>query len=157
LQSGKHIGNGWRDEASAVLSIALSPDGKKAASGIASGNRDGAVELWNIDTGKAIAKWMGHTGDVKYVCWNRDGGRVVGGCSNGSARVWNVESGKTGLSGVTAVILSPDTTMIATGGSSFEEYLKSWDAKTGELVTNLKGHTYRVTWLMTTGSHRRDS
>jgi WD40 repeat protein len=78
---------------------------------------------------------------------------VSGAWDDGTARVWDVESGKTvlaietGLSLVEAVIYSPDTTMIATGGDSEEEFLKIWDAKTGKLVANLKGHTATVTCL----------
>jgi WD40 repeat protein len=76
----------------------------------------------------------------------------VSGSFDGTARVWDVESGKTflaietGLIEVWAVIYSPDTTMIATGGYG-EEYLKIWDAKTGKLVANLKGHTHYVNCL----------
>jgi hypothetical protein len=121
LQSGKQIGNDWRDGGGAVYVIGLSPDGKK----VASGSGDGAVRLWDVDTGKVIAKWVGHTRNAFSVCWSRDGGRVVSGAlDDGTARVWDVESGKTvlaietGLESVWAVIYSPDTTMIATGGSS---------------------------------------
>ncbi|KAJ8590259.1 WD40 repeat-like protein, partial [Rhizopogon salebrosus TDB-379] len=117
---------------------------------VASGSDDGAVRLWDVDTGKVIAKLAGDHNKISSVRWNRDGGRVVSGSyGHGTARVWDVESGKTvlaietGLSSVWAVIYSPDTTMIATGGySEEEEYLKIWDAKTGTLVANLKGHIY---------------
>jgi WD40 repeat protein len=146
LQSGKQIGNDWQDWESEVYAIALSPDGKK----VASGSEDGAVRLWDVDTGKVIAKWVGHTQEAYCVCWSRDGGRVVSGFYNdGTVMVWDVESGKTvlaietGFTGVDAVIYSPDTTMIAIGGDSEdEEPLKIWDAKTGKLVANLKGHTH---------------
>jgi WD40 repeat protein len=67
-----------------------------------------------------------------------------------------VKSGKTvlaietGLRIVYAVIYSPDTTIIATGGFNItREYLKIWDAKTGKLVATLKGHTdpvYCLAW-----------
>jgi WD40 repeat protein len=79
---------------------------------------------------------------------------VSGAWNDGTARVWDVESGKTvlaietGFSTVFAVIYSPDTTMIATGGYKREENLKIWDAKTGTLVANLR-HTdavYCLTW-----------
>ena len=68
------------------------------------------------------------------------------------ARVWDVESGKTvlaietGLSEVEAAIYSPDMTMIGTGGESKDlmEFINIWDAKTGKLITNLKGHTWEV-------------
>jgi WD40 repeat protein len=152
LQSGKQIGNDWRDGESAVNSIALSPDGKK----VASGSNAGAVKLWDVDTGKVLAKWTGHESWMSSACWNRDGGRIVSGFLDGTARVWDVESGKTvlaietGLTQVYAVVYSPDTTMIATGGgNSEEEYLKIWDAKTGKLVANLKAQikgVYCLAW-----------
>jgi WD40 repeat protein len=159
LQSGKQIGNDWRDGRSPVYVIGLSPDGKK----VASGSFGGAVRLWDVATGKVIAKCVGHTREANCVCWSRDGGRVVSGASrDGTARVWDVESGKTvlaietGFSDVWAVIYSPDTTMIATGGNSLEEFLKIWDAKTGKLVANLKGHTVIVMCLTWTADGKID-
>jgi WD40 repeat protein len=69
--------------------------------------------------------------------------------------VWDVESGKTvlaiatELANVYAVIYSPDTSMIATGGykEDSQEYLKIWDAETGKLLANLKGHANLVLCL----------
>jgi WD40 repeat protein len=153
LQSGKQIGNDWRDGESAVNNIGLSPDGKK----VVSGSNDGAVRWWDVDTGNVITKWTGHKSRISPVCWNRHDGLVASGSyDDGTARVWNVESGKTvlaietGLSvGVWTVIYSPDTTMIATGGHGQEEYLKIWDVKTGKLVANLKEHprpVYCLAW-----------
>jgi WD40 repeat protein len=78
---------------------------------------------------------------------------VSGAQKDGTARVWDVESGKTVLAiatefiAVYAVIYSPDTTMIATGGPGPEECLKIWDAETRKLVANLKGHTNIVLCL----------
>src|ERR1700709_41272 len=126
LQTGKQIGNDWRDGESKVYTIALSPDGKK----VVSGSNDAVVRLWDIDMGKVIAKWTGHNSRVWNICWNRDGGRIVSGGNEGTVRVWDVESGKTvlaietGLMHVLAVIYSPDTTMIATGGEGEGENLE---------------------------------
>jgi WD40 repeat protein len=153
LQSGKQIGNDWRDEETEVNTIALSLDGKK----VASGSNDGVLRLWDVDTGKVIAKWTGHKGKISSVCWNRGGQVVSGSYDDGTVKVWDVESRKTtlaietGLSGAGAVIYSPDTTMIATGGhkKGSEEYIKIWDVKTGKLIANLKGHTndvYCLAW-----------
>jgi WD40 repeat protein len=149
FQSEKQMGIDWRDGESAVYAIGLSPDGKK----IVSGSQDGAVRLWDVDTGKVIAKWTGHTKIARSMCWSQDGGTVVSGSFDGTARVWDVESGKTvlaietGLDNVWAVIYSPDTSRIATGGYKYEEHLKIWDTKTGKLVANLKGHTLQVNCL----------
>jgi WD40 repeat protein len=151
LQTGKQIGNDWRDGESDFNTIALSPDGRQ----VVSGSNDAVVRLWDVDMGKVIAKWMGHNDVVWDVSWNRDGRRIVSGDDNGTVRVWDVESGKTvlvietGLTQVWAVIYSPDTTMIATasGGWMTEEFLKIWDAKTGKHLANLKGHAGSVTCL----------
>jgi WD40 repeat protein len=146
LQSGKQTLNDWQDEKQPVGgAIVLSPDRKKIISG--SG-------LWDIGTGKFETKWTEHMGNIKSVCWNRDGGRVVSASYlDGIVKEWDVESGKivlaikTGLQRVYAAIFSPDSTMIATGGGRAhpekeekEESLKIWDAKTGEIVNILKGH-----------------
>jgi len=155
LKSGKQIGNDWRDgdwreNQSGERAIALSPDGKQ----VVSGSGDGAVKLWDIDTGKIIAKWKGHADGVRSVRWTQDGGRVLSGSSDGTPRVWDVERGETILAietglRVYSAIYSPDETMIATGGYNYEkkEYLKIFDAKTGKLVANLKGHTRGVNCL----------
>jgi WD40 repeat protein len=151
LKSGKQIGEDWRDGDSGVMTIALSPDGTK----VVSGSLDGGVRLWDIDTGKLIATWTGHTYRVFSVCWSRDGHRVLSGSRDGTAREWNVENGdtilspiKTGHEQVCAIVYSPDMTMFATAGYEMSDYsAKIWDAKTGELVASLKGHTGSV-WCL---------
>jgi WD40 repeat protein len=160
LESGTQIEEDWRDGESAVIVVALSPDGKK----VVSGSGDGALRLWDIDTGKIITKWTGHAGSVNSLCWNRDGGRVVSGSFDGMAMVWDVDSGEsflkvgpieTGLPTVEAVTYSPCETMIATGSISLEkEFIKIWDARTGILITSLKGHRYTVTCLAWTADGR---
>ncbi|KIK39018.1 hypothetical protein CY34DRAFT_808783 [Suillus luteus UH-Slu-Lm8-n1] len=155
MKSGKQVGEDWRDGESAVWTIALSPDGKR----VVSGSDDGAVRLWDIEACKVVTKWMGHTGLVSSVCWSPDGRRVLSGSNDGTARQWDVEtmlepienilpSIETGHERVWVVVYSPDTTLIATGGldgpwtgKPVGSPVKIWDAKTGDLVATLKGHT----------------
>ncbi|KAG2741053.1 WD40 repeat-like protein [Suillus brevipes Sb2] len=144
VKSGKQIGEDWRDGDSMVWSIALSPDGKK----VISGSKDGAVRLWDIDTRKVVKKWTGHVGTVWSVCWSRDGRRV----ESGETLIENIlASIETGHINVFAVVYSPDTTLIATGGFDGwdvdEHPIKIWDAKTGDLVATLKGHTHAMRCL----------
>ncbi|KAG2754420.1 WD40 repeat-like protein [Suillus brevipes Sb2] len=165
VKSGKQIGEDWKDGDSGVYSIALSPDGKK----VVSGSGDGAVRLWDIDTCKVVKKWTGHAQGVSSVCWSRDGRRVLSGSQDGTARQWEVENGdsgetmpepienilasiETGHERVYAVVYSPDTTLIATGGFDgfrpvAEHPIKIRDAKTGKPVATLKGHTELV-WCL---------
>jgi WD40 repeat protein len=144
LETGKQVGEKWEDEDYGVETIALSPDGKK----VASGSFNGAVKLWNINTGKVIKTWTGHTKEVRAVSWSPDGGRVVSGSYDGTFRVWNVESGKTILGpieageDVRAVCYSPDAKMIATSGSM----IKIWDANSGESLKSFEVHSACLVW-----------
>jgi len=141
IESGAQIGDDWVDgRKEGVWSIALSPNSKT----VASGSNDGKVRLWDVETKKVAARWTGHTNAARSLCWTVDGERVVSGSHDGTIRVWDVESGdtvlgpiKTGHERVFAVIYSPDTTTIATGGYN-ENALKIWDAKTGNLLSTIE-------------------
>jgi WD40 repeat protein len=124
--------------------MALSPNGKTIASG--SGGSGYNVRLWDVETRNGIAKWTGHTRIVCALCWSADGGRVASGSWDGTARVWDVASGKniltieTGHDWVNAVIYSPGTSKLATGGDK-DVAVKIWDAETGELLHRIEqGH-----------------
>jgi WD40 repeat protein len=146
LESGVQVGETWEDNDFGVTAIALSPDGKK----VASGSSDGAVKLWNIDTGKVIKTWTGHIKEVRSVSWSSDGGRVLSGSRDGTFRVWGVEVGETSIlqgpintgEKVWAVCYSPDDKMIATGGDD----LKIWNANSGELLKTLEGVFMYLAW-----------
>lgn len=55
MPKSTQVGEEWEDKDESVKE--LSPDGKTAASR----SSDGAVRLWNIDTGKVIEQWTEHT------------------------------------------------------------------------------------------------
>jgi WD40 repeat protein len=159
--SGKHTGEESQVEDNRVWSIALSPDRRK----VVSGSEDGAVRLWDTDTGKVITKWTGHKLGVGSVYWSRNGRTVLSGSDDGTVRQWDVEGDtregetifapiKTGHDEVWAVVYSPDMTLIATAGQDkplnaepIESSIRIWDAKTGKLVATLKGHTEEVRCL----------
>ncbi|KAG1743345.1 WD40-repeat-containing domain protein [Suillus paluster] len=138
------------------VGIALSPNGNI----IGNGSDDGKVRLWDVETGKVIAKWTGHM-RVWSVCWSADGERVACASSleGGTVRVWDIESRrtvltiKTGHESVWQVINSPDSTIIATGGYN-ENSVKIWDAMTGELLDTLK-HDEEVIRLAWTSDNKK--
>jgi WD40 repeat protein len=147
LERGAQVGEEWKEKISGVETIALSPGGKT----VASGSPDGAVNLWNVDTGKVIKTMVGHTGLVRSVCWNSDGGRVMSGSWDKTFRVWDIESGKTiigpvnmGGGDVRAVCYSPDDKMIATGGND----LKIWNANSSELLKTFEGYFTCLAWTL---------
>jgi len=157
IESDRLIVDDWCDGGNEqVCTIALSPNGKS----VASGGGDRKVRLWRVETKKVVAKWSGHTDWVRSLCWSVDGERVVSGSDDGTIRVWDVRSGygvlgpiNTGHERVFAVIYSPDTTKIATGGLN-ENALKIWDAKTGNLLSTIK-HDYQVWTLAWTSDQKR--
>jgi WD40 repeat protein len=142
LETGAQIGEEWQlDGNDAVWSMASSPNGKTIATG--GGTTDCNVRLWDVETKKVISKWTGHMYVVCALCWSADGERVASGSWDGTARVWHVDTGKNiltikiGQGWVYAVMFSPDSSKLATGGNK-EYRLKIWDAKTGELLNILK-------------------
>ncbi|KIK37061.1 hypothetical protein CY34DRAFT_477756, partial [Suillus luteus UH-Slu-Lm8-n1] len=148
LETGTQVGEEWEEKDVHVWSMVLSPHSKK----VASGNRDGTVKLWNVDTGKVIKTWTGHTKWVNSVCWSPDGGQVVSGSNDGTFRVWDIESGKTILGpikagdDVGAVCYSPDANMIATGLGSHG--LRIWDANSGKLLKSFEGVCSCLAWTL---------
>jgi hypothetical protein len=142
LEKDTQVGDEWEEEIIGVHAIALAPGGKI----VAGGRWD--VKLWNVDTGKVIKTLKGHTMDVRSVCWNSDGGRLVSGSRDETFRVWDIESGKTIIGPINtggwlyAVCYSPDGKMIATGGNDF----KIWDANSGALLRSIKHLFTRLAW-----------
>ncbi|MEN8150295.1 MAG: WD40 repeat domain-containing protein, partial [Planctomycetota bacterium] len=65
--------------------IALSPDEKRAVTG----HTDGTVALWDLSTGRELARGGGHTGTVFALEFHPDGSRVVSGGNDGLMIVRN--------------------------------------------------------------------
>lgn len=58
--SGKNVAPPFCGHEGPIYSIAVSPDGTR----IASSSQDGTLRMWNINSGKALAPFTGHTGVV---------------------------------------------------------------------------------------------
>jgi len=73
-----------------VSSVAVSPDGKWAASG----SDDKTVKIWDLEIGECRATLKGHEDEVNSVALTPDGRRVLSGSSDKSVRVWDANSGQ---------------------------------------------------------------
>ncbi len=76
--------------ADAVNVVAVSPDGKLAATGGA----DNAVKLWSLSDGKSVAELTGHTGPLTGMQFSHDGAKLVTASADKTIRVWNTADGQ---------------------------------------------------------------
>jgi eukaryotic-like serine/threonine-protein kinase len=95
-----------------------------------------------------VASLSGHTGDVYYVTFSRDGSRLASAGRDRTARVWEVPSGRPvcvcsgHANDVNWADFSPDQSLLAT--ASEDHTIKIWDAATGKERFTLQGHGSEV-------------
>ena len=59
-----------------------------------SGSEDKTLRLWEVESGKCLRTFEGHTGNVNSVCLSADGRYALSGSEDKTLRLWEVESGK---------------------------------------------------------------
>ena len=74
--------------AGAISVVAVSPDGKRAATG----EPGGAIRLWELSTGKILHTLSGHTTSVTGLAFSADGNTLFSGSSDKSVR--SLENGR---------------------------------------------------------------
>jgi WD40 repeat protein len=128
-----------RDTGSAVFS----PDGKR----IASGGDDGALKVWDAQTGQNLLTRKGHIGGVISVAYSPDGKHIVSGGGGydsngrgipGEVKVWDAHTGQNLLTlkghtnGVSSVAYSPDGRRVF--ACDVRGKVLAWNAVTGMLL-----------------------
>lgn len=115
----------------------LSSDRKR----VATGGRDNAIRIWDIQTGKILKTFYGHTDSVNSVSFSPDEKFLVSGSSDNTIKVWDISTEKEikSFSGhkekVQAVAFSPDGKYIASGSS--DQTIKLWNVSTEKEVKTL--------------------
>jgi WD40 repeat protein/tRNA A-37 threonylcarbamoyl transferase component Bud32 len=119
--------------------LALSPDGKRIATGAA----DGVPRIWNASDGTLLHELRGHTDKVTHAAFSRDGSRLVTSSDDKTARIWEVATGRfrAELKGhrefVHRAAFSPDGARVVT--ASFDHEARVWTVD-GNLLARLVGH-----------------
>ena len=66
--------------------VAFSPDGTL----LSLAGLEKAIHVWQVDTGKAVAEFRGHTGVPLYIAFSPDGSRLVSGSADTTALIWDL-------------------------------------------------------------------
>lgn len=129
---------------SSVLTYVFSSDGRHAITG---GN-DKMVRRWDVEMGRCLHTFTGHSGAVFGVDWSTDQRRILSCSEDKTVRMWEMGTGNcvrvfTGHSGIVYRVRWGADPRLAISGSA-DRTVKLWDLETGKCLQTLKGHTAQV-------------
>jgi WD40 repeat protein len=116
----------------AVFGVAFSPDGQR----IATGRADGALQLWDTDTGTQLGQALiGHAGPVTGLAFSPDGRQIATVSHDGTLRLWSATVGQP-MRGpdpeLWHVAFSPHGQRVAATAASGGRLLEQWDVGSGQ-------------------------
>jgi mono/diheme cytochrome c family protein len=121
-------------QSSPANGAAFSPDGSRAL--FASADR--SLRLWNVEAGRDIRRFIGHTASVWCVAISPDGKRALSGSADRTVRLWDINTGRelrrlaVHEELVSAVAFSPDGQRALSAG--FDPSVILWDLETGRAL-----------------------
>lgn len=147
------IGDNGRNgvELSSIVPVSFSPDSTL----LAAGNDDGTVQLWDVGTREPTTT-LQHDSSIMSVVFSPDGSILAVGSEDGKVSLWDIRKSVLKFDFVAqqkvfSLAFSPDGKTLASAGSGFrkdKDRVRLWDVASGELKSNLIGHTDDVDSLV---------
>ena len=115
-----------------VLAVAYACDGAT----LATGGRDGIIQVWDALTGEQLHQLTGHIGAVHSIAYSPDNTCLTSAGSDGTVRVWDARTGQQQhqltpqTDPVLSVAYSPDGSSLATAGDDGK--FRIWDVHSGQ-------------------------
>ena len=133
-----------------IRAYAFDPKGTR----VLSGNNDSTMRLWDMETGRCLRIFTGHTASVESVAWSADQRRALSGSQDRTMRLWDVETGKclnvfNGDYGILSLAWSTDQRRVLSGDFLGDHAVRIWDVETGDCLRILEGHLdniWSVAW-----------
>ncbi len=120
-----------------INAIAFSPKGDL----LATAGDDKVAKIWRAPGLEPVATLTGHADEVKSLCWNYAGTRLITGSKDGQVRIWDTKGRKLldfAAHGSSILSLAFGGTAIATG--SEDRTIKWFDADDGRLIAHRSAH-----------------
>ncbi|RKZ56946.1 MAG: hypothetical protein DRR08_20300, partial [Candidatus Parabeggiatoa sp. nov. 2] len=122
------------DNRSEVTSVTFSPDGRL----LAYGSGDNRVRLWDVQSGRLLKSFEGHSQSVTSVAFSADGLMLASGSEDKTIRLWDINSktflktfeGHRGV--VNSIAFHPEGNLLAS--SSNGGTIRVWNIRSGELL-----------------------
>jgi WD40 repeat protein len=136
------------DHTAPIISLAMSPDGKR----LASGDYSGDIIVRDATDGRALRRF--HNPRPQALALSNDGGLLFAGMHDGGLFVWDTNKGTLlgtrGFGdGINSMALSPDGRALAMALGVRDGVVRVWEPGTGNFRGDLRGHhdeVLRVVW-----------
>ncbi|KAK9450659.1 40S ribosomal protein RACK1 [Limtongia smithiae] len=127
-----------------VQDAAISYDGLHAISA----SWDKTLRLWDLQTGKTLSRFVGHTSDVLSVSFSSNNRQIVSGSRDKTIKLWNTigdckytitDKGHSDWVSVVRFSPNPENPIVVSAG--WDKLVKVWNLEDASLQTDYIGHT----------------